>query len=98
MWAAHLIATLPVPETIMSCSSAVCQCQGTIQPVGNFAKITEGPFDGSPLCTEAVMHVGRPGRFTNLLLALLAYTILSSAAAQLRANPISKSAKRKTPS
>src|ERR1041385_842879 len=73
------MATLAPPEIIITCSLAECQCQGMTHPVAALASMTEGLLEGSPFCTEPVMHFGSPGKFTNLLDAFAAYTILSSA-------------------
>src|SRR5882724_8485316 len=73
----------------MSCSLAECQCHGILHPALVFARITDAPFDGSRFCTEPLMHVGSPGKFTNLLVALAAWTILSSARADLNPGPAS---------
>jgi hypothetical protein len=58
-----------------------------VHPAGDFDKITDAPFEGSPFCTEPLMHLGRPGKFTNLLVALAAWVILSSARAECNAGP-----------
>jgi hypothetical protein len=58
-----------------------------VHPAVDFDKITDAPFEGSPFCTEPRMHLGRPGKFTNLLVALAAWVILSSARAERNAGP-----------
>src|SRR6266567_7189177 len=60
-------STRAAPVTIIRCSFGVCQCQGIEQPAANLARMTEGAFEGSPLCTEPGAHVGSPGTVMNFI-------------------------------
>src|SRR5262249_23637091 len=73
------ISSLALPLTIMSCSVAVCQCQGTSQPAVPLTRNTEGPFAGSPLCTDDLMHEGRSGIASNLFSDIMRRTPMSCA-------------------
>ena len=48
-WSTIFISTFALPETSISCSVGVCQCQGIRNPADFLPKITDAPFDGSPL-------------------------------------------------
>src|SRR5664280_2314972 len=61
----------------MRFSFAVCQCQGTMQPLLNLSSSTAAPFIGSPCCAEMVMQEGSTGNVMNLLDAMAAYGIWS---------------------
>src|ERR1035441_529541 len=61
----------------MRLSFAVCQCQGTMQPLLNLSSSTAAPFMGSPRCAEMVMQEGSMGKVMNLLDAMAAYGISS---------------------
>src|SRR5664279_4573784 len=61
----------------MRFSFAVCQCQGTMQPLLTFNSSTDAPLVGSPRCAEMVMHDGSTGNVMNLLDAKAAYGIWS---------------------
>src|ERR1700733_10266910 len=65
----------------MTCSVGVCQCQGITQPAGPFNRITEAPFEGSPLSTARVEHAGSPASGANLFSDILRATPMSSARA-----------------
>src|SRR5262245_8003719 len=71
--------TLPLPETIITCSVMLCQCHGIVQPAATLARITKLLFVGSPFCTEPRVQVGRPGIFMNLFASLAPCAALSSA-------------------
>src|SRR5258708_35323833 len=88
------VSPLPWPETNIRVSVIVCQCQGMTDLVAVLASSRKAPFVGSPLRTEAFMQVGRPGRFTNLSVALAAYIALpaSSACADLSVGPATRTA------
>src|ERR1051325_11340547 len=68
---ASFISTCAVPLTIITCSLAVCQCHGTVHPVGTFAKIIEAALVGFPLCTDPVAQVGKPGIVVSFMSATL---------------------------
>src|SRR5262245_60173676 len=68
------ISNFADPLTIITCSVGVCQCQGTRHPGLPLKRMTAAPFAGSPLCTEAVTHEGRPGTGSNLLSDILRTT------------------------
>jgi hypothetical protein len=61
-------------------SVMVCQCQGTTHPVEVLTRSKKAPLVGSPFRTEALMQVGRPGKFTNLSVALAEYMGFASSA------------------
>jgi hypothetical protein len=61
------ISIRATPVTIITCSFGVCQCHGIEHPAGILAKMMEGPFDGSPLCTDPKAHVGSPGIVINFI-------------------------------
>src|SRR5262249_4892619 len=75
------ISTRAVPDTIITCSVGVCQCHGKVQPAAAFARITDGPFDGSPLSTVPCVHDGIAGNGANFASAAFRVTGASSARA-----------------
>src|SRR5437773_1510449 len=81
------ISTFALPETIISCSLTLCQCQGTTHGAVDLARITKALLDGSPLCAEPFRQVGSPGKFMNLLAPAGACAGFSSARANRRAGP-----------
>src|SRR5690348_564236 len=69
MGLASFISRRAVPDTIIKCSFGVCQCHGNTQPEVAFAARIDGPFPGSPACTEPVEQVGIPGNSANFMSA-----------------------------
>src|SRR5205809_5444697 len=69
------------PLVTMTCSFGVCQCQGIRQPAVPFADIMDGPLEGSPLWTAAVVHEGNPGNGSNLFSDIFRRIPMSSALA-----------------
>src|SRR5215469_14284790 len=84
---ASFISTFALPETIITCSFAVCQCQGTRHEAVDLARMTDPPLPGSPFLTTPLTQVGSPGKFTNSLAALAPCAGLSSASAERKAGP-----------
>src|SRR6185503_17604280 len=58
----------------MTVSAGVCQCHGTRHPGFPLKRMTDAPLPGSPLCTEALRHEGRPGTGSNLFSDILRTT------------------------
>src|SRR5450432_1646139 len=83
------ISPLPRPETNISTSVGVCQCQGTTHPAAALISISDPPVAGSPLSTTDLVQAGRPGGVINLAVALAVYMGLaaSSACADRSAGP-----------
>src|SRR5450432_1330367 len=83
------ISPLPRPETNISTSVGVCQCQGTTHPDAALISISDPPVIGSPLSTTDLVQAGRPGGVINLAVAVAAYIGLpaSSARAAWTAGP-----------
>src|SRR6266849_3598834 len=78
------ISTFADPVTIITCSVAVCQCQGIAQPAVPLNTMTDAPLDGSPLSTAMVTHSGSPAIGASLFSAILRNTPISSARAMNR--------------
>ena len=55
--------------------------------------IVAAPFEGSPLATEMVAHLGRTGRLPNLAFAMDAVPMGSSANAGVSAIPMTKNSR-----